>query len=54
MIRQGAHLGLDVPGLREGRPSLLKGDSVVARSPVAGLSTPKFQGFIHEVSLLVQ
>ena len=44
------YLALTVPGLAEGRPSLLVGDRVVlSDSEVAGYA-PSYEGCIHEVS----
>lgn len=41
-------LTLEVPGLAEGRPSLLLGDRVIVK--YAGQrSSPKYEGFIHEI-----
>ena len=49
----GEYLALKVPGLAEGRPSLLVGDRVIlSDSEVAGYA-PSYEGFIHEVSLAV-
>jgi len=46
------YLALTVPGLAEGRPSLLVGDRVIlSDSEVAGYA-PSYEGCIHEVSWL--
>ena len=42
-------LALGVPGLAEGRPSLLVGDSVVLFDPCAVTDAPCFEGYVHEV-----
>ncbi|XP_052781179.1 RNA helicase Mov10l1-like isoform X2 [Mya arenaria] len=47
MRRVGEYLGLQVPGLAEGRPSVLIGDSVYLTDP-ADPDGPCFEGFVHE------
>jgi len=48
----GEYLALKVPGLAEGRPSLLVGDRVIlSDSEVAGYA-PSYEGCIHEVRRL--
>jgi len=49
--RHGEYLSLEVPGLAEGRPSLLNGDTVIASysHEDSSSSSTKFEGFIHEV-----
>ena len=44
----GEFLSLTVPGLAEGRPSLLIGDKVLLSSP-SDPDGPVYEGFIHEV-----
>ncbi|PVD24975.1 hypothetical protein C0Q70_15471 [Pomacea canaliculata] len=44
----GEFLTLHVPGLAEGRPSLLIGDSVILLSPVDP-DEPQYEGIIHEI-----
>ncbi|XP_052213999.1 RNA helicase Mov10l1-like isoform X2 [Dreissena polymorpha] len=47
-LRQvGEYLGLQVPGLAEGRPSVLIGDSVYLTDP-GDPEGPCFEGFVHE------
>ena len=46
----GEYLSLDVPGLSEGRPSLLIGDSVILSSPVDP-DEPQYEGIVHEVAM---
>ena len=53
----GQYLSLEVPGLAEGRPSLLMGDKVVAcvtkgggESGEEGRGDRHWEGYIHEVS----
>lgn len=45
----GDLLGLSVPGLAEGRPSLLIGDRVILSVSGGSHNAPKYEGFIHEV-----
>ncbi|XP_078596430.1 RNA helicase Mov10l1-like [Branchiostoma floridae x Branchiostoma japonicum] len=45
----GEYLSLTVPGLAEGRPSVLIGDKVVLTSPGAGDCSPSYEGYVHEV-----
>lgn len=47
--RAGEFLALQVPGLAEGRPSLLIGDSVVLSNSTYSEFSPSYQGYIHEV-----
>ena len=47
LSRGGGALLLDVPGLAEGRPSVLRGDSVVARVG----TERQYRGVVHEVHL---
>ncbi|XP_062522848.1 putative helicase MOV-10 isoform X2 [Corticium candelabrum] len=57
MEKQGSYFQLPVPGLAEGRPSLLVGDKVIATVPGKGHSEPSYEGYIHEVygeSILLQ
>ena len=51
---RGQYLSLEVPGLGEGRPSLLLGDRVVvsvAREEREEGGETYWEGFIHEVTL---
>ena len=48
---QGIYMKLDVPGLAEGRPTLMPGDKMTATSPVSFSSTPQYEGIIHEVRI---
>ncbi|XP_031573706.1 RNA helicase Mov10l1-like [Actinia tenebrosa] len=43
------YLSLRVPGLAEGRPSLLIGDTVVASLTDGVYDAPKYEGYVHEV-----
>ncbi|CAH1265716.1 MOV10L1 [Branchiostoma lanceolatum] len=45
----GEYLSLTVPGLAEGRPSVLIGDKVVLTAPGAGDCSPCYEGYVHEV-----
>ena len=47
--RVGEFLALQVPGLAEGRPSLLVGDSVILSVVEMADFAPSYQGYIHEV-----
>ena len=38
-----------MPGVAEGLPSVLAGDSVIASDVTAPHDSPQYQGFIHEV-----
>lgn len=49
VCRGGEYLSLQVPGLAEGRPSLLLGDKVIASLTGSSSDAPKYEGFIHEV-----
>ena len=48
MRRIGEYLGLKVPGLAEGRPSVLIGDKVILTDP-ADPDGPCYEGYVHEV-----
>ncbi|KAL3852404.1 hypothetical protein ACJMK2_016055 [Sinanodonta woodiana] len=48
MRRVGEFLGLKVPGLAEGRPSVLLGDKILLTDPTDP-DGPCFEGFVHEV-----
>ena len=45
----GEYLFLSVPGVAEGLPNVLSGDSVIASDVTAPHDSPEYQGFIHEV-----
>lgn len=45
----GEFLSLNVPGLAEGRPSLLIGDKILASLTGVSSESPKYEGYIHEV-----
>ncbi|XP_028398184.1 RNA helicase Mov10l1-like isoform X2 [Dendronephthya gigantea] len=45
----GKLLSLAVPGLAEGRPSLLIGDRVILSVSGGSNNSPRYEGFIHEV-----
>lgn len=45
----GEFLSLQVPGLAEGRPSLLLGDKIIASLTGSPSDSPKYEGYIHEV-----
>ncbi|KAH9504829.1 hypothetical protein Btru_062059 [Bulinus truncatus] len=45
----GEYLALTVPGLAEGRPSLLIGDKIILTSP-SDPDGPRYEGFIHEMT----
>ena len=45
----GEFLGLKVPGLSEGRPSVLVGDRVIVSAPGCSDYQPEYEGFVHEV-----
>ena len=45
----GEFLALAVPGLAEGRPSLLPGDRLVLSEPCEGEGGPEYEGYVHEV-----
>ncbi|XP_041460739.1 RNA helicase Mov10l1-like [Lytechinus variegatus] len=49
MRPRGEFLSLEVPGLAEGRPSVLVGDKVILTEPYASPNAPRFEGFVHEV-----
>ena len=44
----GEYLGLEVPGLAEGRPSVLLGDKVMVTDP-GDPDGPCYEGYVHEV-----
>ena len=46
--RAGEFLSLQVPGLAEGRPSVLIGDAVILSSPVDPEES-QYEGIVHEV-----
>ena len=48
----GQYLALVVPGLAEGRPSVMIGDKILLSCPVDP-GGPRYEGFVHEVSSLV-
>ncbi|KAI8771706.1 helicase Mov10l1, partial [Biomphalaria glabrata] len=45
----GEYLALTVPGLAEGRPSLLVGDKIIL-TPPSDPDGPRYEGFIHEMT----
>ncbi|CAL1531357.1 unnamed protein product [Lymnaea stagnalis] len=45
----GEYLALTVPGLAEGRPSVLIGDKILLSSP-SDLEGPSYEGFVHELT----
>ncbi|XP_012556830.2 uncharacterized protein LOC100201712 isoform X1 [Hydra vulgaris] len=45
----GEYLSLNVPGLAEGRPSLLLGDRVIVFFHSKGQQSPSYEGYIHQV-----
>lgn len=47
------YLALQVPGLAEGRPSLLVGDRITMSVPYDDGEGPKYEGFVHEVSCVL-
>ena len=50
-LRQvGDNLALKVPGLAEGRPSVLVGDSVYLSEP-GNDNSPVWEGIVHEVTV---
>jgi len=50
MYHNSEYLALAVPGLSEGRPSLLVGDRVILTSNCyQSRSSPAYEGYIHEV-----
>lgn len=44
----GEFLALTVPGLAEGRPSVLIGDKIILSSP-SDPDGPRYEGYVHEV-----
>ena len=48
----GEFLGLQVPGLSEGRPSVLIGDKVIISVPgqIHASEGPEYEGYVHEVN----
>lgn len=48
MRRVGEYLGLKVPGLAEGRPSVLIGDKILLTDPVDP-EGPFYEGYVHEI-----
>lgn len=53
MRPRGEFLSLEVPGLAEGRPSVLVGDKVILMEPYASQNSPRYEGFVHEVNTLL-
>nr|XP_006811620.1 PREDICTED: LOW QUALITY PROTEIN: putative helicase Mov10l1-like [Saccoglossus kowalevskii] len=50
MMPHGEYLALTVPGLAEGRPSVLIGDKVILSVPNNNdYATPQYEGFVHDV-----
>ena len=52
LTKEGAFLVLEVPGLAEKRPSVLKGDSILVYCPQANTtssSITKYKGYVHKV-----
>ena len=49
--RLGEYLALDVPGLAEGRPSVMIGDKIILSVPNADKYAPKYEGIVHEVCM---
>lgn len=45
----GEFLALRIPGLAEGRPSLLIGDRAILSEPEESVLAPSYEGIIHEV-----
>lgn len=52
MRRIGEYLGLKVPGLAEGRPSVLIGDKVILTDP-SDPDGPCYEGCVHEVFFIL-
>ena len=46
---RGEYLALAVPGLAEGRPSVLVGDKIYLSTPGDEESGPQYEGYVHEV-----
>ena len=42
-------MALAVPGLAEGRPSVLVGDKIYLSTPGDEESGPQYEGYVHEV-----
>lgn len=49
MYHRGEFLSLRVPGLAEGRPSLLIGDRVILSVAEKSILAPSYEGIVHEV-----
>ena len=47
--RYGDRLCLSVPGVSEGQPSVLVGDSVILSDVSMPENAPQYQGYVHEV-----
>ncbi|XP_072026014.1 RNA helicase Mov10l1-like [Amphiura filiformis] len=47
--RLGEYLSLEVPGLAEGRPSVMVGDKIILSLPNANKYDAKYEGIVHEV-----
>ena len=43
------YLALTVPGLAEGRPSLLVGDRVILSEPSLSDHSPQYEGYVHDM-----
>lgn len=52
MRKIGEYLGLKVPGLAEGRPSVLIGDRVMLTDP-GDPDGPCYEGCVHEVRTII-
>jgi putative helicase MOV10L1 len=49
MSQYNEFLSLEVPGLSEGRPSVMVGDRVILSDPAMLAMSPKYEGYVHEV-----
>ena len=50
----GQYLSLEVPGLAEGRPSVMTGDKIILSHPDSNRYSTQYEGIVHELVLFCE